>query len=292
MQAEVDAYRRDLVRGFETMRQHAPLVRLRDGRWVPHYPSRLYNRGRDQGWIREVLEGAVYLLLSGLYPADHRAAAWILDDYHDNLYHTPPFGYVLRDQETTLAARGGFSIQPCLLAGLLPHLDRDEPEIFLWMLFNAIAAVYRDEIGGLIEHPMPELGFANATSFKTSDEANAVMWLRYACVYWTGQLLHFGRALPRAWFDQERQVSLTGVHTHHGVVGVCYWPDPVRRRITADVDLGTAATGDVRALVRFRLPGRASLKAVQVAGKDVSPPAAEDVDLTGLRGRVRVVVAY
>ena len=34
------------------MRQHAPLVRLNDGRWVPHYPSRLYHRGRDFGGCR------------------------------------------------------------------------------------------------------------------------------------------------------------------------------------------------------------------------------------------------
>ena len=62
MRSETNAYRRDLRDGFETMRQYAPLVRLRDGRWVPQYPSRLYRRGRDSGWIRETLEGSVYLL--------------------------------------------------------------------------------------------------------------------------------------------------------------------------------------------------------------------------------------
>jgi len=39
---EADAYKKDLVAGFEKSRQNSPLVRLRDGRWVPHYPSRLY----------------------------------------------------------------------------------------------------------------------------------------------------------------------------------------------------------------------------------------------------------
>ena len=34
---EADAFRRDLIRGFETARRHSPLIRLRDGRWVPHY---------------------------------------------------------------------------------------------------------------------------------------------------------------------------------------------------------------------------------------------------------------
>ena len=54
--------------------------------------------------------------------------------------------------------RGGFSMQPNLLAGLLPHLDRDEPEIYLWMFFNAWGACYREEINAMVEHPLPVLG--------------------------------------------------------------------------------------------------------------------------------------
>jgi hypothetical protein len=252
----------------------------------------VYNRGRDQGWIREVLEGAVYLLLSGLYASDSRQAGWILDDFQDNLYHSPPFGYVLRDPDSTLMARGGFSIQPCLLAGLLPHLDRDEPEIYLWMLFNAIAAVYRDEISGMIEHPMPELGFSNGVTFKTSDEANAVMWLRYAYVYWTRSLLHFGRAVPRAWFLQDRPFGLEGVHTHHGTVSVEFVPDAAARKITAGVDLRSLRAVPDIVLLRFRTPDGAALRRVRIDGQAVNPPPGEDVELTGRSGRIRVEAEY
>ena len=49
------------------------------------------------GWIRQILEGAIYLLISGLYDPDLKQADWILNDYQDNLYHTPPYGYVIRD---------------------------------------------------------------------------------------------------------------------------------------------------------------------------------------------------
>jgi hypothetical protein len=215
-----------------------------------------------------------------------------LDDYQDNLYHDPPFGYVLRDQQTTLQARGGFSIQPCLLAGLLPHLERDEPEVFLWMLFNAFAAVYRDEIGGMIEHPLPELGFSNAVSIKTSDEANAAMWLRYIYVFWTGALLHFGRAVPRAWFAQDRGFGLTGVHTHHGPVGVSYLPDPGRRRIAAQVDLRSLRGDPPAVVVRFRTPDRAPLLRVLVDGVAAPLPAGEDVELHGRKDVVRLEAQY
>jgi len=288
---EADAYGRDLKQGFETMRRHAPLVRLRDSRWVPQYPARLYCRGRDAGWIRQVIEGAAHLLISGLYDARSKQASWILDDYQDNLYLTPPYGYVLREPELDIFNRGGFSIQPCLLAGLLPHLDRDEPEIYLWMFFNAFAAVYREEISGMIEHPMPELGFSTAVTFKTSDEANAVMWMRYLYVYWAEQLLHFGRALPRRWMGAEGVLKLTGVSTPFGQVGVRYGPDWAGRRILADVELGRL-WGKPRVLVRFRHPEKASIREARVNGRVWTRWSGEDVDITGLSGTVTLEVDY
>ncbi|MEW6750868.1 MAG: hypothetical protein AB1505_07805 [Candidatus Latescibacterota bacterium] len=291
VRAAADAYGEDLRRGFETMRQHTPLVRLRDGRWVPHYPSRLYCRGRDQGWIREVLEGAVYLLISGLYDPRSRQAGWILDDYQDTLYLTPPYGYVLRQPEVNLFNRGGFSIQPCLLAGLLPHLERDEVEVYLWMFFNAFAAIYRDEISGMIEHPMPELGYSNAVSIKTSDEANAVMWLRYLYVYCTRGLLHFGRALPRAWLAGGGPVRLQGVCTHYGPVGIEYRTDPGARTIGARVELGELRDGPT-VRVRFRHPQRQPVAACRVDGREWTRFSGEDVDLTGLLGTVEVEAAF
>jgi len=293
IKAEADAYRADLIAGFETMRRAAPLVRLGDGRWVPHYPSRLYVRGRDFGWIREVLEGAVYLLLSGLYAPGSREAGWILDDYQDNLYHTPPFGYPLTDPIRTLRARGGFSMQPNLLAGLLPHLDRDEPGIYLWMLFNGFASCYREEINGLIEHPAPELGFSNATGIKTSDEANAVMWIRYALVTWNHAGLHLGRAMPRAWLADGRVTALTGVATYFGPVDVRWVSAVAAGRITLTVTLHPPADAP-RVTVRFRHPADRPIRSVRVNGRPWKRFKARtgDVDLSGLRGHLAVMAEY
>ena len=290
---EADAFRKDLIRGFERNREHAPLVPLRDGRWVPHYPSRLYCRGRDFGWIREVLEGAVYLPISGLYDPRSKQAGWILDDYQDNLCHTPPYGYVLRDPEASLWHRGGFSIQPNLLAGLIPHLDRDEVEISLLMFFNTWAACFREEVGGMIEHPMPELGFDNATAFKTSDEANAVMWLRSMMVYSTPRYLHLGRAIPRAWFFHGEEVKITRVRTHYGEVSAHWVSDLAHDRLTLNANLKGAKDAP-RAWARFRHPEKARIRSVSVNGEGWRKfdPGKEDVDITGLKGQVRVDVSY
>ncbi|MFH1566588.1 MAG: hypothetical protein ABIL09_01215, partial [Gemmatimonadota bacterium] len=290
---ESDAYRRDLVQGYETMRRHAPLVRLRDGRWVPHYPSRLYCRGRDLGWIRETLEGSVYLLLSGLYPATGRAAAWTLDDFQDNRYPGPPYGYHIEEFAANWYDRAGFSIQPNLLAGLLPYLERDEIEVYLWMYFNALAACYREEIGAIVEHPYPVLGYSNQAHFKTSDQANTVMWARYMIAWWTHEELHLGRAIPRAWLAHGREVALEGVVTYYGRVSARYTSEVDQGRIVLEADLeGRTQPGRLRA--RFRHPASAPLKGVQVNGrpwKDLDPRRG-DVDLTGQTGHLVVEARY
>ena len=286
---EADAFRRDLRRGFETMRRHAPLVPLRDGRWVPHYPSRLYCRGRDVGWIREVLEGSVYLLLSGLYGPRSRQAAWILDDYQDNRYLHPPWGYRIENLPANWFCRGGFSCQPNLLAGLLPYLDRDEPEVVLWMFFNAWCSCYREEIGAMVEHPQPVLGYDNAATFKTSDQANAVSWLRYLFVRAEGDDLRLGAAIPRRWLTDGAEIRATGVCTRFGRVGVRYLSRAAAGRIDAVVDLALR-TAPGRLLLRFRHPDGRPIRSVTVNGRrhDAFDPRRNDVDLTGRGGRLVV----
>jgi len=286
------AFRRDLIRGFETARQHAPLVRLRDGRWVPHYPSRLYRRGRDFGWIREVLEGSVYLLLSGLYDPQGREAQWILDEYQDTRYMNPPFGYDIHDPAAEWFDRGGFSVQPNLLEGLRPYLDRDEPELYLWMFFNAWAACFREEINLMVEHPLPVLGYSNAVPMKTSDEANAMRWLAYQFVYEAaGGVLHLGRALPRAWFAERDGMAAEGIATRYGTVGVAYRPEG--DALIAEVTLSLRAQPE-RTLVRFRHPAAQPIRAVTVNGAahHAFDAVRGDVDISGMAGTVRVAARY
>ncbi|NQT20668.1 MAG: hypothetical protein HQ592_13255 [Planctomycetes bacterium] len=288
---EADAYAKDLRRGFETMRRHTPLVRLRNGRWVPNYPSRLYCRGRDLGWIREVLEGSIYLLISGLYRHDGREARWILDDYQDNRYLGPPSGYIVADFDKEWFARGGFSMQPNLLAGLMPYLDRDEPEQYIRMFFNAWCACYREETNAMVEHPWPWLGYSNSAHFKTSDQANAVTWLRYMFVYTIGDTLHLGRAVPRAWFAGGEKIGAERVSTVFGTVGISYEAEAGRIKATASLKL---RRDPGKILVRFRHPEKKPIRSVKVNAKSHKAfnPGTGDVTITGHSGRVTIEARY
>ena len=306
-QKEADAFRADLVRGFEISRQYSPLIRLRDGRWIPHYPSRLYCRGRDYGWIREVLEGSVYLLISGLYDPKSRQAQWILDDFQDTRYMNPPYGFPvvwrgeippgifekLRNPVGEWYHQGGFSFQPTLLAGLLPYLDRDEPEIYIWMFFNAWTACYREEIGSIAEHPLPVLGFSNYAPAKTSDESNATKWLRYMFVYAPRDTLYIGRAVPRAWLESDQPVGIDDVATRFGRVSVRYTMDPNAKTIRADVRLNLKSPYP-KTIVRFRHPTGARIKRVRV---NVSrhrrfDARKDDVEIRARSGRITIEAIY
>ncbi|MHB0998416.1 MAG: hypothetical protein ACYC27_04140 [Armatimonadota bacterium] len=290
---EADEYRKDLIKGFEKSRQNSPLVKLKDGRWIPHYPSRLYLRGRDIGWIREVLEGSVYLLISGLYDENSKQAAWILDDYQDNRYISPDYGYPIYNPNDLWYDVGGFSCQPNLLAGLMPYLDRDEPELYIWMFFNAWAACYREETGSMVEHPFPVLGHSNIAIVKTSDQSNAVKWLRYMYVYAPKDTLFIGWAIPREWLSNGKEISAEKVSTRFGDVSVRYHSEVNSGVITLNTDLALKSQPG-KIIARIRHPEKLPIKSVMVNGQSYSnfDAVKGDIDITGLSGNIVIEARY
>jgi len=106
-------------------------------------------------------------------------------------------------------------------------------------------------------------------------------------------LLHLGRAVPRTWFAGEEPFGATRLSTPAGIVSIEYRPLPATNRIEADVKLKLRAKPD-RLLVRFRHPTKTPIKAVSVNGKTWKLFDAKrgDVDITGLKGRVKVIALY
>ncbi|UCD29479.1 MAG: hypothetical protein JSV03_03075, partial [Planctomycetota bacterium] len=126
MQQEAKAFYDDFMRGITESRIRAPVVRLRDGTYVPKIPSRLYERGRCYGWLRETLEGSIFLPVYKLLDPKGPETKWIMQDFEDNLYIVAPYGYAIPVFDDFWFTRGGFSMQANLLDGPLPYLYRDE----------------------------------------------------------------------------------------------------------------------------------------------------------------------
>lgn len=262
---EAAAYREDLLAGFRESMIRAPVVRLRDGTYIPHHPSRLYWRGRDFGWIREVLEGSINLVTTVLDPPSQEAT-WVLKDYEDNRYLDTPYNYPLDNFEAQWFSRGGFSMQPNLLYFTPPYLFRDQVEHFLRAFFNGFAACWRADIRAMTEHPLPTLADWAGDHFKTSDEAMVAMWLRMMFIQEDGDTLYLGRGLPREWLGSEEGIAIRNAATHFGPMSFeMRWVDGAER-IIAQVD-PPRRKPPARTMLRFRHPEKARLIGVTVNGR-------------------------
>jgi hypothetical protein len=161
------------------------------------------------------------------------------------------------------------------------------------MFFNAWAACYREEINAMIEHPMPVLGYANTAHPKTSDEANAVMWLRYLFVYGARDGLYLGRAVHRAWLSQADPIGVEGARTRWGRTSLTLIPGPggdtIRARVVLDLQKQPPRT-----VLRLRHPRRKPISAVTINGREhrAFDAGKEDVDLTGLEGTLEIEARF
>ncbi len=293
VQSDAEAFRSDVMRGLTEARTLAPVVKLRDGTYVPKYPSRLYERGRCHGWLRETLEGSIHLLITGLLEPDAPEAKWILNDFEDNLYVSSDYGYAIPSFDSFWFSRGGFSMQANLLGGPLPYLYRDEIKHFLRAYFNSLASAFYPDIKMCNEHSLPELGYPAGDHFKTSDESQSTYWLRLMFVNERGGDLYLGQAIPRYWLTPGRTVGITHAASYFG---------PLSLKITAQEDgrIKAVVTPPQRnrprnIYVRIRQPDSKPIKSVKLnnADYDKFDAAKEWIILPGtVEGTQEIVARY
>ena len=293
LQREAQAYGQDLRAGFFEACVRSPVVRLRDGTWVPHFPPRQERRGRDFGWLREVLEGAAHLVYCGIVAPDEPAARWIIEDYEDNLFLSERYGYPAPDFERQWFSWGGFSMQPNLL--LLPplYLWRDEPEHFLRAYLNPFAAAFYPDTLMLTEHPLPTLADWLGDHFKSSDEANSTCWLRLMFLAERGDELFVGQALPRAWFEDGKRMRVQRALTHFGETSLEIVSQVATGHVVVNLD-PPRRNPPRRIRLRVRHPQRKPIQAVWVNGQPQSrfDVEREVIDLEGWTEPVQVRVKY
>jgi hypothetical protein len=294
MQQEARAYYEDFIRGITEARILCPVVRLRDGTYVPKIPSRLYERGRAHGWLRETLEGSLFLPAYGLLPPDAPETRWILKDYEDNLYISDRYGYSIPAYDAFWFSRGGFSMQANLLDGPLPYLWRDDIKHYLRAYFNGFASAFYPEIRMCNEHSLPELGYPAGDHFKSSDESQSTYWLRLMFVNEQGEDLYLGQAVPRYWLADGSKIGIERAASHFGPLSLRYESHVAEGKISVTLD------PPVRNLpktiyVRIRHPQAKPLLSVLVNGQtwDTLDREKEWIILPDtIKGRQEIVAQY
>jgi hypothetical protein len=289
---EAKAYRDDVMRGLTESRIRTPVVRLRDGTYVPKYPSNLHTRGRACGWVRETLEGAIFLLYYRLIPPDAPDAEWILEDYEDNLYISDGYGYSIPVFDAFWFSRGGFSMQAQLLDGPPPYLYRDEIKHYLRAYFNGFASAFYPEIRMCNEHSLPELGYPAGDHFKSSDESQSNFWLRLIFVREDGNDLYLGQAIPREWLRDGRAVGIDRAASHFGPLSFRIKPNADASEIKVTL-APPSQTPPKNIYVRIRHPESKPIKSVTVNGKpyDQFDAKKEWIVLPGTAHGVQEIVA-
>ncbi|MEM3816424.1 MAG: hypothetical protein QW341_06215, partial [Candidatus Bathyarchaeia archaeon] len=217
---EAEAYREDLLSSITEAMVRSPIVKLRDGTWVPYVPSRVDRRGRDIGWIRETLEGAMHLILCGLIDPYSKIAEWIMKDYEDNRYISDEYGYSIPslDFDRYWFSRGGFSMQPNLYGFQIPYLLRGKIKHFLRAVFNSFAVAFYPDVYMLTEHPLPTMADWAGDHFKTSDESIACYCLRLMLIHEKGDTLTLLPAVPSKWLENGKHICVEKASTHFGTL--------------------------------------------------------------------------
>ncbi len=250
--SEAEHFRRDIVEALEQATLLSPLARLRDGTYVPHIPSRPYRRGREVGWIREVLGGPISCIGTVLEP-DSKISTWILKDYEDNRYLDYPYAYRLDDPESQWFSLGGFSLQPNLTYTVSPYLLRDEVKHFLRSFFNAFAACWRADIRSMTEHPLPTLCDWAGDHFKSSDESMVLLNLRAMFIREEGEDLYLAQAIPKGWLKPGGSIYIRNAATHFGPMTLEIQVARDAQSIAAKVEPPTRSSPR-RILLRLRHP--------------------------------------
>ena len=295
LEAEAAAYKPDLTAAFGEAMRRSPVVRLRDGSWVPHMPSEVHRRGRCFGWITETLEGSIHFVRCGVLEPWARESTWIIKDFEDNRYISEQYGYDIQgdDLERHWFSRGGISQQANLLCNPIPYLFRDEISHYVRAYFNAFAVSYFPDVRMMTEHALPNIGDFRGDHYKTSDEANSTYWLRLMFIDERGDDLHLGAAIPRYWLANGQRIGIENAATYFGPMSVKIASQVSDGTITMTVD-PPRRNPPKRMFARFRHPEGARMTRCEVNGAPCPSfdVAKEWVELTPSPDVIEIVAHY
>ena len=213
---EAQAFRATLRDACREAMVRAPVVRLRDGTYVPHQPTRSRLRGRDVGWVRDALYGPVHLIDCGIYRDDSPEAGWILRDTEDNVFIGEERGRKLTDFDSQWFGWGGITIQANLLPNPLVYVRRGQPKMAIRAFFNTLATFSYDDVRTFCEHPVDFLGLGEGPFYKAPDESAFIAWLRSLLICENGSDLELLSAVPLEWLADGKQIRVRGAATWFG----------------------------------------------------------------------------
>jgi hypothetical protein len=290
--ADAADFGRELYESCRESMIRAPVVRLRDGTYVPFQPTRSRLRGRDLGWIRDALYGPVHLMDCGVYADDSPEAEWILRDTEDNVFIGGARGRQLEDYDRQWFSWGGITLQSNLLPNPLVYLRRGQPRHAIRAFYNSLAANVYADVRTFCEHPIKRYGWGRGPFFKSPDESAFIVWFRSLLILERGKdELDLLAGVPMPWLAPGKQITIAGAATWFGPIDLHVESSDNPRRIV--VELAGPRRNPPRSIrLHLRTPDR--LRTVTLNGQPISTfdPDKGIISLPGGTGGAEIIASY
>ena len=294
---EAEIFKKDLLEGIREATIRCPVVKLRDGTYIPYVPKHLHRRGRgsigkQQQHLYEAELGALHLVTCDVIEPGSEMVTWILDFLEDVVFLTPvedtflPFNSLVSDCFNL----GGFGkTQPYLLHEVQAYVRRDEPEFALRSFYNKFAAQSWSDINVFPEHII----WYGATSCKTYEEAMWLQQFRSLLIQEEGESLWLCKAASREWFEDGKEIRVDNAPTYFGPMSYRIVSQTKLGRINATID-PPIRNPPKEIILRLRHPERMPMRTVTVNGKPHADfnPEKEFIRFTDVTEKIEIKVTY
>jgi len=314
------------VRAWANMASLAPAVPLRDGTWVPYYPSQVNSPGlsadfapvtlklqgfitlqlpapgirtffsifwgEDGGrtWCYDVETGAHHFVPTGLLAADDPRVTSMMDHMEDVQFLADGwFDYAATDNQRDWFNLGGFSkVQPYYTRNCDVYASLGDSKPFLRSYFNSMATLMNTEVLTFWEH------FQRDGAWDKTHEAGQFLGqTRTMLVGERGNTLSLAPLITTNWLADGLSLTVNRAPTSFGQVSYQLTSHVAQGAILAAID-APASTNLQTVELRIRHPGGLPIRAVTLNGANFSgfDPSTGVVSLPSGSPHMDVQVSY
>lgn len=215
----------NIRRAYDWTQAQSPALPLRDGTWIPLYPSQVHSPGQladffpgddvGRSWAYDVELGAHQLIPTGVFAPHDPEVTRLLNHLEDVQFLGEGwFDYPAAENARDWFNLGGFAkVQPYYCRNAEVYALRDEVKPFLRTYFNSLASLLNTEVLTLWEH------FRHSGAWdKTHETGYFLHQTRLMLVEERGHDLWLAPLIPSAWLANDKTLAVQNAPTRFGPV--------------------------------------------------------------------------
>ncbi|HOZ47887.1 MAG TPA: NPCBM/NEW2 domain-containing protein [Candidatus Hydrogenedentes bacterium] len=272
MLEDAAAYEDDIRRAYAWIQGQAPVFPLRDGTWVPEYPTHAFAPcpvenlyvGEDFGrsWCYDVELGAHHLVPFGILDPKSPQVDWMMNHMEDCQFLRSGWFY-FEDEKTNEADWfniGGFAkVQPYYARTGEVHAMRDDVKPFIRTYFNSFMSLLNREDLSLWEH------FINGAYNKTHETGHYLHQTRLMFVQERGDELWLAPFITNNWMLDGLRVTVRHAPTRFGSTAYTITSHVAEGHIDARIE-PPARLLPKAVILRLRHPDGRAMTSADVSG--------------------------